>query len=269
MTFPVSPDPIPADARARILADLARLQAEHGVRVLFAVESGSRAWGFPSPDSDFDARFVYVRPLADYLRLFPVRDVIEQPIEGLYDVNGWDIRKALQLLLKPNPVLLEWLSSPIRYLWDEALCAQLTAFANRTAYAQACVHHYLGVGTRLRAEYLDGRTDVNLKKYFYVVRPALCLGWVRERLPGAPPMALSALMEPLPLPAGFREAIAQLLVRKAAASEVGTGARIDVLDAYVAEQFAWAAEQPRLAVEDRPELVEEADAVFRGILGVG
>ncbi len=262
-------DPIPAEARTRILADLARIEAEDGVRVLFAVESGSRAWGFPSPDSDFDARFVYVRPVQDYLRLFPVRDVIERPIDGLFDTNGWDIQKALKLLLKPNPVLLEWLSSPIRYRWDEALCARLTEFAGRTAYGQACVHHYLGVGRRLSAEYLDGRERVNLKKYFYVVRPALCLGWVREGLPGSPPMALSDLMAQVTLPGGFREAIDELLVRKAEASEVGEGPRIGVLDAYVAAQFAWAMEQPRVMLEDRPDLVAEADALFREIVAGG
>lgn len=263
------PDPIPAEARGRILADLRAIEAEDGVRVLFAVESGSRAWGFPSPDSDFDARFVYVRPVADYLKLFPVRDVIERPIEGLYDVNGWDIRNALQLLLKPNPVLLEWLSSPIRYVWDEALCARLKAFAGRTAYGEACVHHYLGVGRRLAREYLDGRETVNLKKYLYVVRPALCLAWVRASNEGAPPMALPDLMAGLELSGGFRGAIGELLARKAAASEVGLGARVPVLDAYVTEQFAWGEAQPAVAVGERAELVAEADALFREAVGMG
>jgi len=104
---------IPPAARMRILADLGRIEREEGVRILFAVESGSRAWGFPSPDSDYDARFVYARPADWYLSLAPGRDVVELPIDGDYDTNGWDIRKALNLLLKPNPVLLEWLSSPI------------------------------------------------------------------------------------------------------------------------------------------------------------
>ena len=98
-----------------ILVELKTLEAKECVQILFAIESGSRAWGFPSPDSDYDVRFVYARPADWYLSITPGRDVIELPIEELLDINGWDIRKALGLLLKPNPVLLEWLSSPLRY----------------------------------------------------------------------------------------------------------------------------------------------------------
>lgn len=64
--------------RERIIELLHSIEAEHGVKVLYACESGSRAWGFASPDSDYDVRFVYVRPLEDYLSLVPVRDVIEK-----------------------------------------------------------------------------------------------------------------------------------------------------------------------------------------------
>jgi predicted nucleotidyltransferase len=185
---------IPSDALARIQADLDRIERDERVRILFAVESGSRAWGFPSPDSDFDARFVYVREPDWYVSITPGRDVIELPIDGDFDVNGWDIRKALFLLLKPNPVLLEWLSSPIRYRWNKDACGQLVAFARRTAHAQACLHHYLSVSRRLWNEFVEGREDVNLKKYFYILRPALCIAWIRERTGEIPPMSLPDLM---------------------------------------------------------------------------
>lgn len=260
---------IPDAARSRILADLTQIEADEGVRVLFAVESGSRAWGFPSPDSDYDARFVYVREVDWYLSLSPGRDVIELPIEGLFDTNGWDIRKALGLLLKPNPVLLEWLSSPIRYRWNEALCARLRDFAERTAYAKACVHHYSGVARRLSAEYLDGREQVNLKKYFYVVRPALCLAWVRQQRVGAPPMNLHELMSGLDLPSGFYGEIGRLVERKAQASEVGAGARIPVLDQFINEQGAWAATMPAGDVPPAADLYEEAGRLFRDIVRGG
>ena len=100
--------------RQEIEARLAAIEAAEGVRYLLAVESGSRAWGFPSPDSDYDIRFVYVRKRDWYLRLEPGRDVIEAPIEDEIDLNGWDIRKTLGLMLKSNAVVSEWLSSPIR-----------------------------------------------------------------------------------------------------------------------------------------------------------
>src|SRR5580698_6695076 len=100
------------DAR---LADIAR---DHGVSIPLAIESGSRAWGFPSPDSDYDCRFVFVRPVNQYLSPWQQRDVIETPLEGDLDVSGWDLAKAIKLLLKGNAVIIEWLTSPIVYDGD-------------------------------------------------------------------------------------------------------------------------------------------------------
>ena len=100
---------------------------ERGVRILHAIESGSRAWGFPSPDSDYDCRFVHCHPLADYARLRPPRDVIETPLTPVLDVNGWDIRKALALGLKGNAVILEWLRSPIVYRGEPGFAAAMDA----------------------------------------------------------------------------------------------------------------------------------------------
>src|SRR4030095_590913 len=108
-------DDATAESIRHKLADIERAE---DVRILFAVESGSRAWGFPSPDSDYDVRFLYVHKADWYLSIDPRRDVIELPIEGEFDINGWDLRKALQLLIKSNPVLLEWLRSPVLYRGD-------------------------------------------------------------------------------------------------------------------------------------------------------
>ena len=89
------------------------------MRILYAVESGSRAWGFPSPDSDYDVRFIYIRPAEYYLRLEKTRDVIEFPINDMLDINGWDLKKALQLLYASNPTIFEWCASPVVYLERE------------------------------------------------------------------------------------------------------------------------------------------------------
>jgi hypothetical protein len=110
---------------AQILDELARIERDEGVLILLAVESGSRAWGFPSPDSDFDVRFVYARTPADYIAVFEPRDVIERPISGMLDINGWDVKKALGLLRKSNPALLEWLRSKIVYREHPAAAAYL------------------------------------------------------------------------------------------------------------------------------------------------
>lgn len=257
-----TPAAIPPAACDRVLADLERIEREEHVRILFAVESGSRAWGFPSPDSDYDARFVYVREADWYLSLQPGRDVIELPIDGDFDVNGWDIRKALLLLLKPNPVLLEWLSSPIRYRWNDGACARLEAFARRTAYARACLHHYLSLSRRLWDEYVEGRDDVNLKKYLYILRPAICIAWIRERPGEIPPMNLPELMDGIALTAGFRDEVARLLMRKAQTSEVGNGGRIGALDDFITREWAWANGQ-EMRVRPDPVLREEAETLFR------
>ena len=104
-----------AQMREKIQAQLHRIEDEEHIKILLAVESGSRAWGFASPDSDYDVRFVYVRRTEDYLRLEMVRDVIELPINDVLDINGWDLQKTLKLLYKSNPTLFEWFSSPIVY----------------------------------------------------------------------------------------------------------------------------------------------------------
>lgn len=256
---------IPPDAQARILADLDRIERDERVRILFAIESGSRAWGFPSPDSDYDARFVYVREADWYLSLTPGRDVIELPIAGEFDINGWDIRKALSLLLKPNPVLLEWLSSPIRYCWDEGACARLAAFASRTAYAHACLAHYLSLARRMWGEFVDGREAVNLKKYFYILRPAMCIAWIRERPGEMLPMRLQDLMGGVALSQAFRDEVDGLLARKARLSEVGEGPRIGALEDFIAREMAWAEGQDRRVTPDE-SLRGEAEALFRAFV---
>ena len=134
---------IPPPQWAHILSELRKIEAREDLRILFAIESGSRAWGFASPDSDFDVRFVYARRQDWYLSLAPGRDVIELPLIDDDDINGWDIQKALNLALKPNPVLLEWLSSPIRYIWETEICDQIKAFTQTITHTTSCRHHYM------------------------------------------------------------------------------------------------------------------------------
>ena len=137
---------ISSEMRQAIDAALEAIEAEDNIRILFAIESGSRAWGFPSPDSDYDVRFVYARPLNWYLSLDPGRDVIERPINDDLDIGGWDLQKSLKLLLKPNPVLLEWLTSPIRYRWNESECNRLIDLSDEAFHSSPSLYHYLNLG---------------------------------------------------------------------------------------------------------------------------
>jgi predicted nucleotidyltransferase len=117
------------DCTPMICERLTAIELAHRVGVLYACESGSRAWGFASPDSDWDVRFIYLHASDWYLSLIDWKEVIELPIEGNLDINGWDFRKSLKLLLKGNPVLFEWLASPIVYREDQTVMVRYRELA--------------------------------------------------------------------------------------------------------------------------------------------
>lgn len=238
------------------------IEREHTVQILLAVESGSRAWGFHSPDSDYDARFIYVRGEDAYLSLAPPRDVIETLIEGLFDVNGWDLGKALRLMMRGNSVVHEWLASPHVYVANECFVAALAPIARawRSAYADA--HHYHGLLATQRGRFIAGRNEVNLKKYFYAVRPALALHWLRDR-GEPPPMDLPSLLAGVALPGEVVSALEQLREAKRHASELGIGPPIPQLDAYIEAQAVWGLQARRRAPPPDAELIERSNELFR------
>lgn len=237
--------PVAHATRREIETRLAALEAEHDVRILLAVESGSRAWGFPSPDSDYDVRFVYARPRDRYLSLRPGRDVIETPIEDEIDLNGWDVRKALALLLRSNAVILEWIASPIRYRPDHPVVAGLAALADDLLDSRALAHHYASLGRNAAERWLDGDGPVPVKKYFYALRPALAMRCLR-RDPGArPPMDLPSLVRKAALPAALADLVATLVEMKSRTNERSNGLRAPLLDAMIRSELGRAHETPR------------------------
>ncbi len=159
-----------------IKANLAEIEARENVRIVYACESGSRAWGFPSADSDYDVRFIYLHPLEWYLTIADKRDVIEEPITGLLDVNGWDLRKTLQLFRKSNPPLFEWLNSPIVYLEKYSVASRLRSLLAVYYSPRACAYHYLQMARGNFREYLQG-DQVWVKKYFYALRAVMAVNW--------------------------------------------------------------------------------------------
>ena len=154
---------------ASIDAGVDSIVLEHGVVIGLAVESGSRAWGFPSPDSDYDCRFVYIRPLAHYLTPWPRRDVIELPLVNDLDVNGWDLAKSLKLLMKGNAVIIEWLTSPLVYRGDEEFRSSFLALASAVADRDLVIRHYLHLGEEFRRRHLSDAAAVPLKKLLAAV----------------------------------------------------------------------------------------------------
>lgn len=161
-----------------IVQKLHEIEEKEHVKILLAVESGSRAWGFASPDSDYDVRFLYVRTREDYLQLDPLRDVIEQPINDLLDINGWDLQKALRLMYKSNPTLFEWLKSPIIYMETE-FADEMRRVMSDYFSVRHSLYHYISMAEGNYKKYL--RTEmVKAKKYFYVLRPLLAGQWILE-----------------------------------------------------------------------------------------
>jgi predicted nucleotidyltransferase len=164
----------------RISATLANLEATHNIQILYACESGSRAWGFPSPDSDYDVRFIYVHPLAWYLGLDEGPDTLNFPIDAELDLGGWELRKTLRLLRGSNAALFEWLQSPIVYHEAPDFRASLVPQLSQAFNLKAGLHHYLGQLRRGVEEDLIGE-EVRLKRLFYALRSALAARWIQYK----------------------------------------------------------------------------------------
>jgi uncharacterized protein len=254
-----------AEAVAAIDERLEAVSRQHGAMVLLAVESGSRAWGFPSPDSDYDCRFIYVREQADYLSLSPPRDVIEFPTDPVLDVNGWDLAKALRLLLKGNAVVIEWLTSPIVYAGSADFRDEAMTLAESVADAGAIARHYLHLGARQRRIYFNDSRNIALKKIFYALRPAIALRWLRLH-PGraVAPMHFPTLVGECDLDAGIVSIVEDLLARKAVTRELGRGPLPPPIGALIDSEFAiaagmWGAERTHRDDTKR----QAADVLFR------
>ncbi|WP_426449664.1 nucleotidyltransferase domain-containing protein [Paenibacillus sp. S-38] len=251
--------------REEIITQLHRIEEEENVRILYACESGSRAWGFPSQDSDYDVRFLYLRPLDWYLSIDEGRDVIERPISDRLDLSGWDLRKALRLFRKSNPPLLEWLQSPMPYLEKYTTAEQIRRISPLTFSPKSCIYHYLNMAKGNFREYLQG-DQVKIKKYFYVLRPLLACGWI-ERFGTMAPMEFDVLVERLiPQDSELYTAVQTLLARKKAGDELDYEPKVGPISAYLEERIAYfekaAVQQPSGSGTGDAGL----DALFRGAL---
>lgn len=212
-----------------IPSKLNEIEQRENIRILHCVESGSRAWGFASPDSDYDVRFIYARPPEYYLRLDKTRDVIEWQLDETLDINGWDIQKALRLLHSSNPTLFEWNNSPITYQTTPEW-AEVSRSIDHFFQKKAGLYHYLSTAKKNYREYLKGDM-VRLKKYFYVLRPILACRWILDKQT-PPPMRFSELADACLDPA-LVPAVSDLLQLKMETPELGMGPRINIINEYL------------------------------------
>jgi predicted nucleotidyltransferase len=253
---------------ALIDAMLDRILDEHRVFLPLAIESGSRAWGFASPDSDYDCRFVFVRRAAAHLTPWSRRDVIELPLEGDLDANGWDLGKALRLLLKGNAVIVEWLRSPVIYRGQAWFRDSFLEFARDAASREAIGRHYLHLGERQRRAYFGDGTSVAQKKLFYALRPAAALRWLRMRLAEAvAPMHFPTLMAECDPPAALQKEVADLMDRKAMTRELGAAPLSPAVAGFIDSEF----ERAREVFESGPahapaEMAARAEQFYRMVV---
>ena len=247
-----------------IQLELQAIEERQRVRIILAVESGSRAWDFASPDSDYDVRFLYIQPAASYLKLERTRDVIERPVNDLLDVNGWDLQKALRLLHTSNPTLFEWFASPIVYRETE-LAERMKPLLNDYFSPRKALWHYHSMASGNYREHLR-QERVRLKKYFYVLRPILACRWIlRSRLPI--PMRFSDLVE-AELDASLRGTVTELLRLKVEAPETERIARVDELNAYIEESLLTLPERIEGERRAPQKGLAPLDAFFLDSLGI-
>lgn len=162
----------------KIPQKLSEIAQQHRIHILYACESGSRAWGFPSPNSDYDVRFIYVHPLDKYLAIDNPSSHLTFPVDDELDLQGWDLKKTLQLIRKSNTTPFEWLQSPIIYQQNEAIAGQLWQLCAHFFNARGNIYHYLGIA-KSALQNRDGQ-QIGIKKLFYVLRPLLCAKWCLE-----------------------------------------------------------------------------------------
>ncbi|WMJ09388.1 nucleotidyltransferase domain-containing protein [Nitrosomonas sp. sh817] len=227
--------PVAPGVRAAIESRLAAIEADYGVRILYACESGSRGWGFASPDSDYDVRFIYAHPLPWYLQVTPQRNVIELPVADELDINGWELRKSLGLLKKGNATLIEWLDSPVVYRADSAFLRAMQDAAMQMHQPERSFRHYWHMARGNYRAYLTGAT-VRLKKYLYVLRPLLAARWI-EQGRGTVPMRFEQLAAAMITDPILRRAIDELLAVKRSVQEAEYGSPLPVIDAFIAAEL--------------------------------
>ncbi len=200
-----------------IASELTRLTSSEQIVILYACESGSRAWGFPSPDSDYDVRFIYLRPLEWYLSIDDRPETIDLPVNSLLDINGWDLRKALKLFKGSNSALYEWIQSPIVYRSNSHLASELLQLARHYYSPRAGIYHYLNMTIGCDREHLQS-DRVNLKKYFYALRPILAAKWIVTHQT-FPPMVFETLLSLISDRQDILTEIDRLLMIKSTATE--------------------------------------------------
>ena len=248
--------------RSRIERELKEIEKSNTVKIIYACESGSRAWGFPSANSDYDVRFIYAHPKAWYLTIAEKRDVIEIPIDDDLDINGWDIRKSLKLLRRSNSPLLEWISSPIKYRNVKPLMNAITELSADAFLPESSCHHYLSMTKNIISGF-DRDEEVKIKSYLYSLRTILCSKWIIKHL-SQPPMIIHELLDEY-LPSGeLLNFVKEMIDVKSKGDEYLKIKRSFKFEEYLNEQLGIL--EKTIPKNPNKIPIEKFDAVFQEVL---
>ncbi|UOE46997.1 nucleotidyltransferase domain-containing protein [Mucilaginibacter sp. SMC90] len=238
---------------------LLELEQTEDIKILYACESGSRAWGFASPDSDFDVRFIYARPVNYYLGITDSSDFIDLPINEVLDIRGWDIRKALKLFLKSNISLFEWVQSPIVYREDSDFADEIRSIMPEYFSLRAAANHYSSLAFNTLQDDLQAN-EVKLKRYFYALRSTLACLWIVDRQT-VPPMEFCKLRD-LINDRHFQDTVDDLLVQKQTADEKTLIKPVPLLQTWLQDTLTYCKERIPLLPSEKKQ-PDELNQLFR------
>lgn len=251
----------------RIKTYLSQLEQEKGISILLACETGSRAWGFPSPDSDYDVRIIYRHKMEWYLSLNEQKDSIERMLDNNeIDISGWDLKKSLNLLRKSNSSLLERIQSPIIYRVNDDFLHGITALAPAEYSKIAAMHHYLSMAKKFLEE-ISGQQEYKLKKLFYALRTTIACQWILEK-DVMPPIVFPVMLENLHLQAQHVNRIYELIELKKQKSEAYLHQNEPELVSLLAE-IVRHADQEALSLPASKGNIDDLNAFFRKTLTGG
>ena len=249
-----------------ISVELSKIEDQEKVKILYAVESGRRGWGFESQNSDYDVRFIYIHPLDWYLSIEEGRDVIEYPLANQLDINGWDIKKALKLFKNSNPPIYEWLTSPIVYIEDGDFAQKLRGLIPPFYSPVSSMYHYLSMAKRNYKAYLMGQ-KVKTKKYFYVLRPIFACMWIKK-YKTMPPMEFEKLVTGQKLDKKVVNEVKKLLDRKRSGEELDFEDRVEIINDFLEEKINYFEDYKKKMSKRQHSKVDLLDKLFRDTVKV-
>ncbi|MGM0839660.1 MAG: nucleotidyltransferase domain-containing protein [Bacillota bacterium] len=203
--------------RKIILDKLKSIEREERVRILYAVEAGSRAWGYHTDESDYDVRFIYIREVPAYLNLQGTKDVIVKPVQYSIEFSGWDLSKALKLLRKSNPSLMEWLTNENVYI-EHPDIEKVRKLREQTFSPTRCLIHYYHMGKRNMEKYSNEEIK-DLKKMMTIIRPWLAFKWIKE-YQTFPPNGVNEMVDSITMNEEMKATISSMLLSRVNGKEV-------------------------------------------------